>query len=279
MATFNIPNIFSTGQVIESAPQNANWVAIKAFVEGISTGANLDASSISTAKIQDGAVTGTKIATGTITDTNILNGTITLQKLAASLQAYLVPAGTISATIRSTADTGWILLDGTPVANAQSLYPALWAVVPASWQSGSTLLIPNMADKMLEGVGATLRGITGGSNSITLAEANLPAHFHTVNPPSTSLALSDPGHFHGPDGQKFFVSQVNNPPVQSQYASATALYNVDYYGSNITKTDTKTTGITGSVDIAEFNSGSVGSATTINSTNAHLAVNFQIKAH
>jgi len=177
------------------------------------------------------------------------------------------PAGTIRATIKSTADPGWLLFNQT-IVGGQTLYPSLWAAIPAAWKSGADIVLPNLADKLLGGAGTIALGATGGANSKTIATANLPAHTHTVDPPSTSVAISDPGHQH--DAASAFV-QPGAGTVFANGASSGQL-------SNDT-TQAATTGITASVDIASFASGSTGSGTALDTTPAQLAVVYQIKAH
>ena len=85
------------------------------------------------------------------------------------------PVGTVRPTVASAADDGW-LLDGASVANADTTYPELWAVAPASWKSGSTLTVPSAADARLAGAGVVAVGVVAGSNSLTLSEAQLPSY-------------------------------------------------------------------------------------------------------
>jgi microcystin-dependent protein len=76
---------------------------------------------------------------------------------------------------------GWLLLDGSTVVGAQTLYPALWAVPGvASWKSGANLVLPDMNSRFLIGKYGTL-GVIGGANSVTLTTAELPAHTHTLS--------------------------------------------------------------------------------------------------
>jgi len=51
MATLSIPNVFVNGTVAVATEVNANFTAVKTFVEGISSGANID----------DGAITYSKL--------------------------------------------------------------------------------------------------------------------------------------------------------------------------------------------------------------------------
>lgn len=236
--------------------------------------------SVDSANIASNAITTIKIADGAVTSSKILDNTIVSSDLSVALQNLLVPAGTIVATLRTTADTGWILLNGTSIPNAQSLYPSLYSATSAvaGWWSGSTFTPPNMTNKMLEGSGTTALGATGGSNTVTIAEANLPAHFHTVNPPSTTVTSGT--EVETPSGSEVVYNANNYGAAGTDYRAVEQASNPVTNGMSLRDTSdghTHTHSVT--VDIAQFNSGSVGSGTSLTVTNAHVAVNFQIKAH
>jgi len=220
------------------------------------------------------------------------------ESLAAAIQNLLVPAGTVSATIRTTADTGWLMLDGSSVASAASLYPSLWEVSPASWKSGTTLTLPNMTNRTLEGSGVTSLGVLGGSNSVSLATANLPAHNHSINhghadnftanqsqhrhsvdPPSTTTSTHSDGTNYlyevGSGAYRF----GNGGDIEGQFLTiSNHSHTVNIPAFNSGYTDPAIT-ISGGVTNHAGNSGNTGSGTSVDVTNAHLAVNFQIKAH
>lgn len=211
-----------------------------------------------------------------------------MQALAQALEAFLVPVGTILHTIRSTAPSGWLFHNQT-IANADTTFPALWAVAPASWKSGSSLVIPNLADSVLIQQAATPLGATGGANSRTIGSANLPPHTHAIDHDHaafTSAAgsahnhgVTDPGHTH--------TIAARENPVSGSLGSL-GLSNAG--GTITTRTsDSQTTGIstqnesahTHSIDVPAFTgaSGNGGFAgTALDTTPKHLAVNLMIKA-
>ena len=175
----------------------------------------------------------------------------------------------------------------------------MWAVAPASWKSGTTLNLPNTANQLLGGAGTITLGALGGDN--TILEANLPSHVHTlashthtlshthqIDPASTPLTISDPGHNHTVTNGSLVVRQDGGGNADLTADSSYGPYNT-YTVSNVSNT----TGISGSVDIAEFTSGGASATTTsgpsVTNTGStgsgtdlrveQLAVNYQIKAH
>lgn len=219
------------------------------------------------------------LASDSVTTAKILDSNVTLAKLASAVQNLLVPAGTIAATVRTTADTGWLLLDGSLITSADSSYPALWAIAPSSWKTGTSLQLPNLANKMLEGAGTTTLGASGGSNTVTLLEANLPPHAHTVDPPSTSVTSGT--EVETPGTSEVVYNANNYGAAGTDYRAVDQGSNPVTNGMSLRDTSdghTHTHSVT--VDIAQFNSGNgAGSSTAVTVTNAHVAVNFQIKAH
>lgn len=154
-----------------------------------SAGSGLAWGLVDTANIATDAVTNVKMAANSVDTSELVANAVTEAKLDSAVVNKLLPAGTIAATIKSSADTGWLLLNGATVTSASSLYPALWAVAPAAWKSGSSLLLPNMANRHLSGqdTGDTL-GASSGSNTRQIASGNLPTHTHTLSAHTHTMA-------------------------------------------------------------------------------------------
>lgn len=109
------------------------------------------------------------------------------------LRRLSTPVGMIAYTIATTQPDGWLFHNQT-IANANSNYPELWAIVPATWQSGTSLVIPNMAGLvMLEDVWGTAIGSADLSgDTFTLGANQIPAHSHGI----TLVGTTDSGHVH-----------------------------------------------------------------------------------
>jgi hypothetical protein len=74
---------FVTGTAIVAADHNANWTGVETYINAIITGANMDANSIGTTQLQATSVTTAKIATGAVTNNEInAAAAIALSKLA-----------------------------------------------------------------------------------------------------------------------------------------------------------------------------------------------------
>jgi microcystin-dependent protein len=136
-------------------------------------------------------LTATGIADGAVTSGKILNGTIVLADLAAALQAFLVPVGTIAMWGGAAAPGGWLLCNGT----STSGYTTLASIVGAT--------TPDMRGRFPIGDNATLT-LLGTGGSLTIAEANLPSHTHTFSATSGAMnqnatlshTVVDPQHQH-----------------------------------------------------------------------------------
>lgn len=72
MATLTIPNTFVNGNSIVAAEHNANFTAVKNFVDGLAAGTNFDAGAINTEDVAASAITEAKIASSAVTSTKIV---------------------------------------------------------------------------------------------------------------------------------------------------------------------------------------------------------------
>jgi len=185
------------------------------------------------------------------------------------------PAGMVIMTVAAAAPTGWLLLNGQVVPNAQTLYPSLWAAIPSSFKSGSTMTLPNMASRFPIGQSGTIAAV-GGTNSHTIAAGELPAHSHPVNIKSgDQIGGSDGGsgaHNHAPNGGGSFVSSL--PGTGGGFVPLAAGTNSAYVANNATSPDfgVHAHQLTGNTD-------PVGSGTAIDTTPAYLTFNFLIRAY
>lgn len=114
------------------------------------------------------------------------------------LDIYAGLTGTILPTVATSAPSGWLLCDGTAV--SRSTYPNLFALVGTAFGAGdgtTTFNLPDLRGRSIIGVGtgsgltARTRGETGGAESHTLTEAQMPLHGHPYRVSYTSTGSSD----------------------------------------------------------------------------------------
>lgn len=83
MATLNIPNSFTNGTPANANEVNANFTAVKSFVEASLVQADGSVKA-GTGAITDGAVTAAKLGTDSVTTVKILDSNVTTAKIADS---------------------------------------------------------------------------------------------------------------------------------------------------------------------------------------------------
>lgn len=92
------------------------------------------------------------------------------------------PAGIIMPFAGTVAPQGYLLCDGSAV--DRTTYATLFGVIGTTFGSGdgsSTFNLPDLSGRVPLGVSSThLLGSTGGSETVTLTESELPAHVHVV---------------------------------------------------------------------------------------------------
>jgi len=102
-------------------------------------------------------------------------------------------------------------LDGTTLVDAEDDYPILWGKIASTFKSGSNIVLPDWRDKFpfVPGDGDIQVFDTGGSFSVTLTEAKIPAHRHSISvQPTTQLSQIGAG---GPT--------IINAPIAGQTGS------------------------------------------------------------
>lgn len=195
------------------------------------------------------------------------------------------PIGSILDYIGVIAPTNWLKMEGQTVVNGQTLYPVLWGLIPVTMKSGSSIVMPDTRGRVSVGYNNTdvafdAIGEVGGSKTHTLSQAELPAASITINPPTftvdppnTTVTITDPGHGHRlletGGGASFNAAETTGAP-----------------GSMIAGVvENSTTGITAAVNIAPididqppFSSGNLGSGQAHNNLQPYVTFLKIIKA-
>lgn len=182
----------------------------------------------------------------------------------------VAPVGSIMIWAGSSAPTGWLLCDGT--AYTTSAYPALYAVIGTTYGTGIGFLVPNLKGKIPVGLDATqtqfdARGETGGEKTHTITTAEVPAHTHSVDPPSTTTS-SNGDHSHS-FSDTFNSSEASDDANDRTVGSDSKTSETDY---------TSTTGAhTHTLDVASFTSGTTGSGSAMNVLQPYIVLYYIIK--
>ena len=144
-----------------------------------------------------------------------------------------------------------LLCDGTAVSRTQ--YSGLFSVIGVKFGAGdgsTTFNLPNLQDRVVIGASGTKpAGATGGENSLTLTEAQLPVVTPLLTDPGHTHMVTDPGHAHAQQ----VVSNNTAGTAGTQGANAADTTAVGATLGNVTGigVNSATTGIT----VAPFGNG------------------------
>ena len=159
------------------------------------------------------------------------------------------PAGIIMPFAGNVAPQGYLLCDGSAV--DRTTYATLFGVIGTTFGAGdgsTTFNLPDLGGRVPLGVSSThLLGSTGGSETVTLTESELPAHVHEVpqHGHEDTITATTPAFSHS-------ITQ----PVFKYNKPSTAAGNTDgghtaIYNSTTTATATRST----NVSVAEHSAG------------------------
>jgi len=208
------------------------------------------------------------------------------------------------------------MLNGQAIANADTAWPELWALpATTTWRSGTTLTLPDMADRLLQGgsAGVGAPGVVGGANSRSLVAANMPIHNHTIvhthefnhnhtiahthtmaHNHAAGTTSTAPDHTHGGEfsphalttGGLWLARRIadtgTTPTTITAPAGAHAhTFDVAAFTGNTGAASTSTSGVPSTTTTGGANpatSGNAGSGSAFDVRQAYLKVNYMIKA-
>ena len=186
------------------------------------------------------------------------------------------PIGAIQMYAGSVEPAGWKFCNGQAVSSAT--YPALFSAIGTTFGGTGTPLfnLPDMTGRNPVGAGVgTALAATGGADDHTIAEANLPAHTHSINHNHASFTTSGVGDGEHTHDANFTQTDgaANNSPGPIRVGSTAGNYTATISG----------TGGTGDhnhdIDVPNFTgtSGSTGSGTALDTRDKFLGINFIIR--
>jgi microcystin-dependent protein len=247
-------------QADSSSTNGFKWgqVATAGIADDAVTAAKIASGAVGSSEIATDAVGSSELASDAVTTAKILDANVTLAKLASAVANALVPVGTIAAYAGVTAPTGWLLCNGT----STSGYTSLAALVGSN--------TPDMRGRFPIGDNATLT-LLGTGGSLTISEANLPSHSHTINHDHAAFTSADdsPDHDHG-----YTAAVVGTNPLLN--AADTS---VDYaFGTTGAITGGARQRHAHNINVPEFSGTSgTGSGSGTDYYPPHLVVNYIIK--
>jgi len=161
MATLTIPNTFVNNTTIVAAEHNANFTAVKNFVDGLAQGTNFDA----------GAIGAEDIASSAITEAKIASSAVTTSKIAASVTLTTPNIGAASATSIAVTDNVvyHITINATTGAYTLVLTDDN-RMVEMNNASGTTLTIP-LNSSVAFPIGTMITILQTGAGQTTVAGA------------------------------------------------------------------------------------------------------------
>lgn len=210
MAILNNPEDFVSGENITAAKLN-NLVDGATFLGGAG-----QATDDSTLEVNDG-VGGDgslRVKDLGITTAKLADNAVTASKIAPSAATAIMPVGGVLPYAGATSPTGWLLCSGQTIGDvgsgadfASADYETLFDLIKSyygnagteDWASGDTVLLPDLQGRVIAGkddmsgtsanrltdqtggLNGDVLGDTGGSETHTLLEAEMPSHQHKTD--------------------------------------------------------------------------------------------------
>lgn len=196
------------------------------------------------------------------------------------------PAGIIMPFAGTVAPQGCLFCDGSAV--SRTTYATLFAVIGTTYGAGdgeTTFNIPDLTGRVVIGVSNShALGTTGGSETVTLTDDQLPEHSHVVpqHGHENNFAVESPVLTHS----------ITQPVYKYNKPKSSKAYSISFYNAiNGTSTQTATRSIDASVadhDGAEctvagsvspcdsFDSGSYGGNSSHNNMQPYVAISYVI---
>jgi microcystin-dependent protein len=185
------------------------------------------------------------------------------------------PVGVVKvyAGTASSVPQGWLPCDGRIV--TKDAYPALFAAIGTTYggNGAPNFNLPNIVGREVRGAGAgNDLGVTGGADSVTLTDANLPSHSHSIDHDHAPVSTASGGgnHAHNVPAQRDIGSDSTGGQRVGAQDSGTA------YNTLSTSTDGAHQH---NVDLPNFvgTSGPAGSGTAFDARDPFINLHYIIR--
>lgn len=192
------------------------------------------------------------------------------------LLAMVLSSGIVQQYAGSVAPAGWLLCNGASYLRTD--YPDLFSVIGVKYGSadGTHFNVPDCRGRVPVGKDGTTEffdlGTTGGEKSHKLTIAELPSHYHTVDPPSTASGGITANHVHYMQ-QSCWSEGMGSTNWGARYGSPERGFKVDSWlsMSGVSSDHAHWT------DIGQFNSGNTGTDAFHNNLQPYITFNFIVK--
>ena len=193
-----------------------------------------------------------------------------------------VPLGTVSGFAGSTAPSGWQLCYGQAISRTQ--YAGLFAVTSTTYGSGdgsTTFNVPDLRGRVVAGLDnmggtdaarlstANTLGTTTGTETITLATADIPAHSH-----ANTVSITGGAHTHQVNGGSVYSAGGTGDTFARSNTAGDGNFRSEYEATTQGYGSTKTTH-THTATHTAVNAGGGGSHNNMQPT---MTINYIIKA-
>lgn len=154
---------------------------------------------------------------------------ITLDRLVATVQQALLPAGAVQAFAMNAAPAGWLAANGSAV--SRTAYAALFAAIGTTYGAGdgsTTFALPDLRGYFVRGAGTNGDGSASGTFGNKIADM-VGQHNHTITDPGHVHSIADPGHAHSSYAWTYYGgSQGGTGRWWFQGGGGTAINSQDY---------------------------------------------------